>query len=158
MNHDTLSLTIAAAFRHSGRDALKRNEIVYFLTFDRKWMSGEQANLLLKIALDRGLIIQEGEMLVPAPDIRNLQVPLGFKPDSGIFDHNDPVQNLIERIASATGRSVSEVVASGNVIIRDVFDGNLLPAAALVIVAKEEGVPYEDVINDLVSSVLKKKN
>lgn len=158
MSQSGITTTIAAAFRHSGRNALKRNEIIYFLTFDRKWMSVEQAGLLIRLALEKGLITQQGDMLTPAMDVRSVEIPLGFKPDSGIFDLDDPVQNLVDRIASATSKSAQEVASSANVIIRDAFHGNLLPAAAVVIVAREEGVPYEDMIEDLKNSVIKKKD
>lgn len=152
----SLVTTIASAFRHSGRDALKRNEIVYFLTFDRKWMSVEQANILLKLAADRGLISQNEGMIKPVFDIQEVAIPLGFKPDSGIFDIDDPFERLVDRIASATGRSPSEIVSSANSTIHDAFDGNLLPSAALVIIATEEGVSCEDLLPDLRASVTRK--
>ncbi len=152
----SLVTTIAAAFRHSGRETLKRNEIVYFLTFDRKWMSVEQANVLLKLAAEKGLINQNEGMITPAFNIQEVSIPLGFKPDSGIFDADDPVERLIERIAAATGKSPSDIVSSANNTIHDAFDGNLLPAAAMVIIAREQGVPFEDLLPDLRASVAKK--
>ena len=55
----------------------------------------------------------------------------------------------------ARGVPETEIVADMNRIIREQFGGNLLPPAALVILAKKYGVPYEDLRETLVASVKK---
>ena len=42
-----------------------------------------------------------------------------------------------------------------NRLIRDGFDGNLLPPAALVLLAKQENVPFEDLLDGLLQSIRK---
>ena len=59
-------------------------------------MSIEQANVILKRALDEGLIGYDGEMLAPKFDISSVEVPIGFKPSQSVFELNDPVQSLID--------------------------------------------------------------
>jgi hypothetical protein len=88
----SLITTIAAPFRHTRKDRLKKNEIVYYLAFDRKWMSTEQANIILKRALDEGLVGYDGEMIAPKFEVRSVEVPIGFKPSQSVFEENDPVQ------------------------------------------------------------------
>lgn len=82
----SLITTIAAPFRHTRKDRLKKNEVVYYLAFDRKWMSIEQANVILKRALEEGLVGYDGEMLAPKFDILSVDIPIGFKPSQSVFE------------------------------------------------------------------------
>lgn len=145
----TLLLTIAAPFRHTRKERLKKNELVYYLALDRKWMSIEQANLLLARAKESGLITDEGDMIRPLFDISTVEIPVGFRPSSGIFDRVDPVELLIDRIASLSEQSVPTVVAEMNRTIQERFDGYLFPEAAVLILAKRYRVPFEDLLSSL---------
>ena len=145
----TLRLTIAAPFKHTRKTAMRKNELVYYYALDRKWMSTEQANLILKRAEEEGLIGIENGLYSPRFDIAGLTFPVGFKPTSGIFERHDPVQDLIGRIARERSLEETEVVAEMNRIIRDNFDTHLLPPAALVLLAKNSKVQFDDLLDAL---------
>jgi len=132
---------------------MRKNELVYYYALDKKWMSTEQANLLLKKAEETGLIRQENSIFSPAFDVAEVAIPLGFKPTSSVFERDDPVQDLIGRIASAKNIPETEVVAEMNAVIKEGFDGHLLPAAALVLIAKKYAVPFEDLSEGLRSTI-----
>jgi hypothetical protein len=134
---------------------MRKNELVYYYALDRKWMSTEQANLLLHYAEEDGLLGQMNGVFSPRFDITEVTIPVGFKPASSIFERNDPSQELIGRIANAQGMQETQVVSEMNRIIKERFDGNLLPAAALVLLAKKYNVPFIDLQEALVSSVKK---
>ncbi len=152
----SLHVTIAAPFRHTRKEHLKKNEIVYYLAFDRKWMTIEQANQVLARAVEDGLLVYEGDMIRPGFDISSIEIPLGFKPSSSIFERSDPYQELLNRIVKATGKELTVLVSEMNTLIRDGFDGNIRPEAAAVILASEYTVPFEDVLPALREHVLKK--
>ncbi|MGD0079140.1 MAG: DUF2240 family protein [Methanoregula sp.] len=145
----TLKLTVAAPFRHTRKNGMRKNEIVYYYALDRKWMSTEQANLLLRRAEEEGLIGQENGLYTPRFDISEVIIPIGFKPTSAIFERNDPVQELVTRITRSAKMEETAVVAEMNRIIKDGYDGNLLPPAALVLLAKKYDVPFEDLLEPL---------
>lgn len=152
----SLITTIAAPFRHTRKDRLKKNEVVYYLAFDRKWMSIEQANVILKRALDEGLIGYDGEMLAPKFDISSVEVPIGFKPSQSVFELNDPVQLLIDIVVKSSGRQETEIVAEMNRMKSKDFDDLLRPEAAVIILAKRYGVPVGEHIVALKENLLKK--
>jgi hypothetical protein len=152
----SLITTIAAPFRHTRKDRLKKNEVVYYLAFDRKWMSIEQANVILKRALDEGLIGYDGEMLAPKFDISSVEVPIGFKPSQSVFELNDPVQSLIDMVVKSSGRQETEIVAEMNHMKSKDFDDLLRPEAAVIILAKRYGVPVGEHIVALKENLLKK--
>jgi hypothetical protein len=132
---------------------MRKNELVYYYALDRKWMSTEQANLLIKRAEEEGLLGLQNGMYSPRFDIAEITIPVGFKPTSSVFDQNDPAQELIGRIAQTKGLLETEVVSEMNRIIKDQFDSNLLPAAALVLLAKKYQVPFLDLREALIGSV-----
>jgi len=123
---------------------MRKNELVYYYSLDRKWMSTEQAGILLRRAEEEGLLGQENGVFSPLFDTTSITIPLGFKPTSSIFERNDPLGELIERIAKAQGIRETDVVSEMNRTIKERFDGNLLPAAALVLLAKKYNVPFKD--------------
>lgn len=151
----TFRITVAAPFRHTRKTGMRKNELVYYYALDRKWMSTEQANLLLRRAEEERLIRQENGVFSPLFDIAEITIPIGFKPTSAVFEQHDPSAELIARIARAKNQEETEVVAEMNRIIRDRFDGNLLPPAALVLLAKKEQVPFEDLQAGLTQSLRK---
>ena len=134
---------------------MRKNELVYYYALDRKWMSTDQANSLLRRAEEEGLLKLENGVYSVLFDPASVTIPIGFRPSSAIFERNDPAQELLGRIAHARGVPETEVVAEMNKIIKEQFDGNLLPPAALVLLAKKYGVPFEDQLDSLMQSVRK---
>jgi hypothetical protein len=151
----TFQITVAAPFKHTRKTGMRKNELVYYYALDRKWMSTEQANLLLKRAEEEKLIRQENGVFTPLFDVSSVIIPIGFKPTSAIFEQHDPSQELIARIARAKKMEETDVVAEMNRLIRDGFDGNLLPPAALVLLAKQGNIPFEDLLEGLQLSAKK---
>ena len=149
----TLRITVAAPFKHTRKAAMRKNELVYYYALDRKWMSTDQANQLLRRAEEEGLMSLDNGMYTPRFDLASITIPIGFKPTSAIFERNDPAQVLIERIAKATAMQETDIVAEMNRTIRDGFDNHLQPPAALVLLAKKYNVPFEDMSGALMQNV-----
>ena len=61
----TIQLTVAAPFKHTRKTGMRKNELVYYYALDRKWMSTEQANLLLRRAEEDGLLREENGVFYP---------------------------------------------------------------------------------------------
>jgi len=151
----SLAITIAAPFRHTRKERLKKSEIVYYLAFERGWMNIEQANLLLARAHEERLIEYDGDMIRPQFDPGSVEIPLGFRPSASIFRKSDPLEELMERIGREKNISPTNIAAEMNGIITREFDGFLRPEAALVILARRYQVPYEDLLPALRDNILK---
>jgi hypothetical protein len=139
------------------KDRLQRSEFIFYIAIDRKWMNKEQANRLLERAREEGLIEIDGGTVRPLFDPAGVSIPLGFKPGSDIFEEESPYEEMIGRIAAATGRSPQEIVAELHPIVTEEFDGNLRVEAAVVLLARKYSVPFEDKLDALTRSVLKKR-
>lgn len=154
----SLPVTVAAPFKHTRKEKLQKSEFIFYLTIDRKWMSRDQANQLLERAKAAGMVEVADGWVRPLLDLSSITVPVGFKPDSRIFESDEASQVLIGRIAAARGVPPAEVVAEVNRVIREGFDGNLRLPAAAVIVAKRYKVGFDDLRESLTVEVLKKKD
>ena len=55
----TLQITVAAPFKHTRKSGMRKNELVYYYALDRKWMSTDQANQILRRAEEEGLMSLE---------------------------------------------------------------------------------------------------
>jgi len=150
----SLSITIAAPFRHSHRDQLKKNEIVYYLSFKQHWMNIEQANQVISRAVEEGLVRIEGDMISPLFDVSRIEIPLGFKPGASVFQRSNPLDDLVQRISERAGILKGTVVSEINSIVQDRFQGNLSSEAAAVILAKRYKVEYQDLLPALRERIL----
>lgn len=150
----SLSITIAAPFRHSHRDQLKKNEIVYYLAFKQHWMNIEQANQVISRAIEEGLVGVEGDMIHPLFDVSRIEIPLGFKPGASVFQRSNPLDDLVQRISERAGIPKGTVVSEINSIVQDRFQGNLSSEAATVILAKRYKVEYQDLLPALRERIL----
>lgn len=151
----TLKTTVAAPFRHLRKAALKKSELVYYYALDRRWMSTEQAAVLLKNAEEEGLLANEAGVYSPSFDPATVTIPIGFKPTSAIFEKKDVLEEMVNRIARAQKKEETEVVAEMNQLIKEGFDGNLMPEAAIAIIARRHNVPFEDCIPALIKNTKK---
>ncbi len=154
----SLAVTVAAPFKHTRKEKLQKSEFVFYLTIDRKWMSRDQANQLLERAKAAGMVEVSDGWVRPLLDLSAITVPVGFRPDSGIFESEEASQMLIGRIARFRNVPPAEVVAEVNRVIREGFDGNLRLPAAAAIVARRHGVGFSDLLDRLMVEVLEKKN
>jgi len=152
----SLSITIAAPFRHTRKERLKKNEIVYYFAFERGWMNIEQATMLLSRAREEGLIEYEGDMIRPLFDVGAVEIPLGFKPTASVFRKSDPQEELMQRIATERNVPLTTVAAETNILIRQDFDGHIRPEAALVILARRYHIPFDDLLPSLRETIVKK--
>jgi hypothetical protein len=150
-------IVLAAPFRHMRKERLQKNDFIFYLALDRKWMSREQATLLLEHAVSRGQLAVADGWISPLFDIQAVTIPLGYRPPPDLLLEEEPTQTLLNRIATQTGRPLTEITAEMNHLITRDFGGRLRVEAASVILAKQYGVPFEDLLDPLKEQVTKKK-
>lgn len=116
-------------------------------------MNREQAEKIISMADEEGMIKKESGYYVLSEDLSGIDIPLGYKPSSEIFEKKDPVGSIASAIAKKCGIEINAVISEMNALIRDEFDGNLLPEAAIVILAREYDVGFEENLDELKKSI-----
>ena len=141
-----LKRAIAAPFKSFNKNSMKKTDFTFFFAFDKRWISGEQANELLKIGLKENLLKEEGNQISPTFDISEIDIPKGYKPPADIFGTKTATayEELLHEIAEKTNRGADIVEKEIQALIRDSFDGNLTKEAAAVIIARRYKVGFED--------------
>lgn len=149
-----LKRAIAAPFKSFNKDSMKKTDFTFFFAYDKRWISGEQANALLKIGLKQNLLREEGGMVSPTFDIAEIEIPTGYKPPADIFETRKATayEELIQDIARITDRETDAVDKELQAIIREKFDGNLTREAAAVILARKYKVEFGDKLDRLRSN------
>jgi len=152
----TLPVTVAAPFKHTRKDRLKKSEFVFYLAIDRKWMSREEAHRVLERAAEEGLLeVSPDGWVRPLLDLSAVTVPVGFRPSSRILETVQASQELIQRIATQGGITPAQVTAEVNRVTEQEFDGKIRLEAAVVLVAKRRGVPFDDLVERLTAEMMK---
>jgi hypothetical protein len=142
-----LIYTVSMPFKRKGKEALKDSEFVLALSIDLNWFNPEQAKNVLNHAEKSGLLKREGELVQPAFDISNIEIPSGFKPEPGIFEKKTIFDRVIERIILSTGMEKRKVIALINKK-QEEFAKMVLIEVSAVLVAKEQGVMVDDLIDE----------
>jgi hypothetical protein len=153
----SLEIVLAAPFRHMRKERLQKNDFIFYLALDRKWMSREQATILLERAVTKGLLGFVDGWIAPRFDLNAVTIPLGYRPPPDLLLEEEPTQTLLSRIAEKTGRPLTEITAEMNLLITRDFGGRLRVEAASVILARTYDVPFEDLLNSLKDQVTKRK-
>jgi len=152
----TLPVTVAAPFKHTRKDRLKKSEFVFYLAIDRKWMSREEAHRVLERAAEESLLeISTDGWVRPLLDLSAVTVPVGFRPSSRILETVQASQELIQRTAAKDGITPAQVTAEVNRVTEEEFDGKIRLEAAVVLVAKRRSVPFDDLRERLTAEMMK---
>jgi hypothetical protein len=142
-----LIYTVSMPFKRKGKEALKDSEFVLALSIDLNWFAPEQAKNVLNHAEKSGLLKREGELVQPAFDISNIEIPSGFKPEPGIFEKKTIFDRVIERIILNTGMEKRKVIALINKKQEELAKMVLIEVSA-ILVALEHGVMADDLIDE----------
>lgn len=154
----SLEIVVAAPFKQMRKDRLQKNDLIFYLALDRKWMSREQATRLIDRAVERGLLSFSDGWVAPCFDISAISLPLGYRPGSDVFQEDEPHKVLLRRIADATGRRMTDIIAEMNQLIHDRFDDHLRIEAAAVIMARRYHVPFNDLLPQLKETLATKRS
>lgn len=112
---DDLKRTVALLFRRKGRDRLTEKEFVLGASMDLRWFPPADAQRLLDLGLQRGLLRMEGGRVEPAFDPDEVEVPLDFVPGREMLEEEpDLFEELVETLVQGTGAPRKEVVARVN--------------------------------------------
>ena len=148
-----LLYSVAVPFRRKGKETLKESDFVLALSIDLHWFNPEQAKNILNQAEKAGLIKREGELIRPAFDPNSIEIPTGFKPDSGDFEKKPIFERVIERIISATGMEKRKVISLINKKQEELSKLVEIEVSALL-VALENGVAVNDLIDEECAALL----
>ncbi len=144
----TLAKTLAAPFYHTRKEVIPVPDLIFYYAIEKRFMSKEEAYRILKKGENQGLIEIKGDMVRLLFDINSVEIPIGYKPSSSVFQTMDPFDELLDRICLHTNKKQGTVISEMNQIMLDIFHETILSDAVLVIVAKKYHVPVTDLLDE----------
>lgn len=140
----SLRIVVAAPFRQRGRDRLEKSEFVVAVSLDRDWFSPDQAERVVEVATDDGLLSQNGDFLVPTFDPDDVTIPADFNPDKTLLRNTPPFERILKSLVSA-GFEKQSAVADINRLQDDL---SITLETAAVLYARRNGVDVEHAAKD----------
>jgi hypothetical protein len=164
---DELEVCLAALFLNKGKDVLTVKEFAMYVSLDLRWMQVKDADTLMNVLLEKGLMSKTGEYVRPQIDISAVDVPVAYRPSEGFVktlkdrapkqpeakksgESPDVLSKLIQ-LALDTGMGKGAFVSECNKISKRA-DVDMEVAALLIL--REKGVDIMPFVDDVRSSVL----
>lgn len=162
MDGETL-VCAAALFRNRGKDIITQKEFTMYISLDLRWMGVKEADKLRELLLDEGILKKNGDMLKPAGDLSEIDVPVAYKPSSELLEmlrtwkipakkrpEKDSMLNTLMEVAVENGIQKRTFVKECNDLVKHM---NIHMEAAALIILREHGVdpaPYTDGVTDCI--------
>jgi hypothetical protein len=161
---DELEICLAALFLNKGKDVLTPKEFTMYASLDLRWMQVKDAEALMSMLLEKGLISNTGGYIRPAIDTSSVIVPVAYRPSDKLIKtlsgYKPKQQAKKESPPDLLSRLIQEALRSG--VEKGAFisecnriskkaDVDIEVAALLIL--REKGVDVVPFINDARSSV-----
>jgi len=136
---EELRRTVAQIFVQAGKETLNEKEFKLKVSMDLKWFSPAEALELIGTARAAGLLKKRGKRYVPTFDVKDVEVPLEFKPSKKVLEVPETplFTKVVDAIIEATGQERTAVVAKMN---KKQENLKIDVRVVALMVAKEEGV------------------
>ena len=147
---------LAALFQMRGRDTITESEFVLDASMKLRWFSPREAQKLLQIGVDRGLLRTDAGNVRAAFEVGSVAVPVNYRPGPDAFAPPmavDLFERILERLRGATGQGTQPIVAQINQI-QERLGVDAEVAAAHVAVC--HGVDVSDLLPELEAEVLRR--
>jgi hypothetical protein len=136
---EELRRTLAQIFVQAGKETMDEKEFKLKVSMDLKWFSPAEAVKLLGTARAAGLLKKRGKRYMPTFAVKDVEVPLEFKPSKKVLEVPETplFTKVVDAIIKATDQERTAVVAKINKK-HEKLDIDVRVVALMV--AKEAGV------------------
>ena len=147
--------TAAMPFKRKGVDSMKENDFVMALSMDLNWFKPAAARAFVKTAIETGILSMEMDMIKAQFNIEDVEIPVGFIPNSASFTKIDIFEQIIERIMENTGDDKQSIIARINQKKNETL-GLFTIEVLGILIAREYGIQVDDLIERTYEELLRK--
>jgi hypothetical protein len=151
VNVTELKRIVSYIFISKGVKALPLNEALYVISLDCGWFTPEEANKVVNLALERGLIEFDGALVKILFDHDLYSVPIGFKPTCASLEKS--LFNEIIEWLTTKGLKKSDIVEMVNSKVVE-LGGLVYGEVALLLVARDLGYNVRTFSEDVYIEIL----
>jgi hypothetical protein len=163
---DELEICLASLFLNKGKDVLTAKEFIMYVSLDLRWMQVKDADALLNIFLEKGLLSRTGDYVRPQISVSEANVPVAYRPSEALLKtlrsyspkqaaakKDTPSADLLSKLiqkAIDLGIGKGPFIAECNKISKKA-DVDMEVAALMIL--REKGVDVMPYLDDAVSAV-----
>jgi len=148
---------LAALFQMRGHDTISESDFVFDASMKLRWFTPKEAQRLLQIGVDRGLLSVSAGNLRASFDVGGVAVPVNYRPGPEVFAvpprPADLFARFLLRLQGATGEGPQPIVARIN-RAQERLGVDAEVAAALECSA--QGIDVSDLLPEVESEVLRR--
>ena len=117
----SLQKVLALIFKRKGKGVLSEKECVFSASIDFRWFTPKEAQHLLDLGLNEGLLERTNGFIKPTFDYNKAEVPLDFRPGKDVLSHREANDQdrpifpaMLDTIADHSGLKKRDIVARIN--------------------------------------------
>ena len=141
----SLEKLIAFLFQTTGKERLNEKEIYMILSFKLGWLTPAQGREAIKRAIERKLVIKDGDDIIPNFDYKSIDIPFEFKFDEKMLEMEE---NLLSKIIGRIEREKNIGKKKIEDEIKEVAKQGIYEEVAALVVARRYGVKIDDLIEE----------
>ena len=145
-----MEIAIAQIFRKKGKSSMAEKDFVFAVSLDFRWFGPKEAQKLLELGLDSGLLELADGMVSPTFDHKAVEVPKGFRPSADLLTGQIQPKpkglflKIVDAVAAKTGMPAKDLISQINQT-QDRMGVDVEVAA--LIVAKNLGVDIQEYLD-----------
>ncbi len=113
-----LETCLAVLFKRKGKNVMTETEFMLTVSFDYRWFTPKEAQMLLDVSVKKGLLVRTEEFLKPSFDIKDIEASLSFRPSKAVLSaEKEEVSifaQLVQLISDKGGLKKRDAVARIN--------------------------------------------
>ena len=143
-----LEITLAQLFRKKGKTSLTEKDFVFAASLDFRWFSPKEAQKLLELGLDSGLLAVKDGIVSPVFGHDKIEIPKGYAPTAdilaGLVLPKGLFLKIVDAISAKTNLPAKDLISQINQT-QDRMSVDIEVAA--LIVAKNLGADVESYLD-----------
>lgn len=158
---DEMKQVIAFLFERAGKTSMTKAEFYLDLSMHLRWCPVDHAKKFLENSITLGLLKEDGEMISPTFPMKDVVLPINFKPSSDFFRKKVPsqveekkegIEGLIPRLVETLGVTRDAVIAEIETIERE---KNVFKEVAVLMYAHEHGLDVSKHLEEAFHIIIK---
>lgn len=154
---DEPMLCAAAFFRNKGKNVVSEKEFLMGVSMDFRWMPYSDAKELLAAMLAANMLKKDGDLLRPAFDVADADVPVAYRPPADIVKKaalsREPDSMAFPQLiafAEKGGMKRKDFISASNALQKKL---GISPEAAGLIVMRDAGIDISAVADRVYSGI-----
>lgn len=160
MNDEIEKQVIAFVYKRLGKKEMSKADVYLTISMQLHWCSPYLAKQFIERAIQDGLFVEKNDVLLPMFPIKEVDIPIGFKPSPEFFKSYKPSQLSLdtvtkENLQTRIMASISSKEDGEKKVERIIREKQVIKSVALLLYAKNHGINVDDFFDEVKEDLFK---